>query len=206
MAMTNKDHWYDGPFYDRLIAPNQDRLFKQIKSLIEPNCTVIDVGCGTGRFSFSVADKCMSVVGLDLSKRNIDTARANLQKRPNDKISFLHKNLSDLITDSKQKFDYAVLTYVIHEVDPLERITLLAEIALIADRIIIGDYLVPKPISLWSVLNEIVEFVAGPEHFRNYKNYVHNGGIQDLAERADLKIISEVKNQPATSHLAVLMK
>jgi hypothetical protein len=25
----NKTHWYDGWFYDRLIAPNQDRLFGQ---------------------------------------------------------------------------------------------------------------------------------------------------------------------------------
>ncbi len=204
--MTNKDHWYDGLFYDRFIAPNQYRLFSQIKGLIKPNCTVIDVGCGTGRFSFTVADKCTSVVGIDLSKRNIDVAHVNLNKRPNDKISFLHKNLSELIMDSNPKFDYAVLTYVIHEVDPLDRMQLLAEIALIADRIIIGDYLVPKPIGMWSVLNEIVEFLAGAEHFRNYKNYVASGGIPDLATKADLKIISEVKNQPTTSHLVMLMK
>ena len=35
--MENKDHWYDGWFYDNFIAPNQDRLFGQIKNLIEPN-------------------------------------------------------------------------------------------------------------------------------------------------------------------------
>jgi SAM-dependent methyltransferase len=204
--MTNKDHWYDGLFYDRFIAPNQDRLFSQIKSLIEPNCTVIDVGCGTGRFSFSVADKCMSVAGIDLSKRNIEMAQNNLKKKPNDKISFLHKNLSDLIMDSNQKFDYAVLTYVIHEVDPVDRIKLLAEIAWIADRIIIGDYLVPKPIGLWSVLNEIVEFVAGAEHFRNYKNYVASGGLLDLIEKAGLKIIKEARNEPSTTHLLMLSK
>lgn len=48
--IENKNHWYDGLFYDKLIAPNQDRLFIQIKNLIEPGSKVIDVGCGTGSF------------------------------------------------------------------------------------------------------------------------------------------------------------
>lgn len=78
----NKNHWYDGLFYDRLIAPNQDRLFSQIKNLIKPNSKIIDVGCGTGRFSFSIHEKCESVLGIDLSKRNIDRANFLLSKNP----------------------------------------------------------------------------------------------------------------------------
>lgn len=27
VTMNNKDHWYDGFFYDTVIAPNQDRLY-----------------------------------------------------------------------------------------------------------------------------------------------------------------------------------
>jgi len=70
----NKDHWYDGLFYDKIIAPNQDRLFVQTKNLIEPNSKIIDIGCGTGTFSFSVHEKYKSVLGIDLSKRNIERA------------------------------------------------------------------------------------------------------------------------------------
>ncbi|PJA96597.1 MAG: hypothetical protein CO129_05730, partial [Ignavibacteriales bacterium CG_4_9_14_3_um_filter_34_10] len=93
----NKNHWYDGWFYDVFIAPNQDRLFALIKNLIETNSSVVDVGCGTGRFSFSVADKVSQVVGIDLSKKNIDKAKKTLSKNPNQKISFHHTNLSDLL-------------------------------------------------------------------------------------------------------------
>jgi 2-polyprenyl-3-methyl-5-hydroxy-6-metoxy-1,4-benzoquinol methylase len=32
------------------------------------------VGCGTGRLEFALADKCRSVLRIDLSKRNIDKA------------------------------------------------------------------------------------------------------------------------------------
>jgi len=188
----NKNHWYDGWFYDVFIAPNQDRLFSLIKNIIEPDLSVLDVGCGTGRFSFTIADKSKSVLGIDLSKRNIEKAKSNLAKYPNEKISFTHSTISDLISQNLH-FDFAVMTYVIHEVNEEERIKLLKDISNVADKIIIGDYLVPKPNGFWTVLNEVVEFAAGSEHYRNYKNYVRNGGLQDVANKARLKIIKKLK-------------
>src|SRR3989337_725211 len=200
----NKDHWYDGWFYDKFIAPNQDRLFGQIKKLIEPDSKIIDAGCGTGRFSFAVSDKCKYVLGIDLSKRNINRAKQTLQKNPNDKISFQHKSLSDIIAEGKLHFDYAVMTYVIHEVNEEERVKLLLQLSQTADKVIIGDYLVPKQNGFWTALNEVVEFAAGSEHYRNYKSYVFNGGIQELANQADLKILTEIRDRPLTSHLVIL--
>jgi SAM-dependent methyltransferase len=201
----NKNHWYDGWFYDKFIAPNQDRLFGEIKKIIEPNSNVIDVGCGTGRFPFSVADKVSKVVGIDLSKKNIAKANQILSRKPNSKISFHHANLSNL-NSQNLNYNYAVMTYVIHEVNEEDRINLLKELSQIADKIIIGDYLVPRPSGFWSALNEVVEFAAGGEHYRNYKNFVHNGGLKDLADKAELKIIKEIKNKPTTSHLVILSK
>ncbi|MCG6959341.1 class I SAM-dependent methyltransferase, partial [bacterium BMS3Abin03] len=184
----NKKHWYDGLFYDKLIAPNQDRLFTLIKKLIEPQSKLIDVGCGTGRFSFTVSDKCESVLGIDLSERNINRANLLLLKNPQSNLSFKHTSVNELISNGEQHFDYAVLTYVIHEVNPEERILLLKEISKIADKIIIGDYLVPQPKGFWKLLNEAVEFAAGSEHYRNYKNFVSDGGITGIAGTAGLKI------------------
>lgn len=203
--MEKKIHWYDGWFYDKLIAPNQDRMFGEIKSLIQPNSSVLDVGCGTGRFSFSVADKVSKVVGVDLSSKNITTANQTHQKNPNNKISFLHTTLSNLVSQNHH-FDYAVMTYVIHEINPEERIPLLKEMIILADKIIIGDYLVPISKSFWSVLNEAVEFLAGKEHYTNFKDFVKIGGLQSLTNQAELKIISEIKNKPSTSQIIFLTK
>lgn len=202
----NKDHWYDGWFYDFFIAPNQDTMFKVIIDLLEPNSNIIDIGCGTGRFAFSVANKCKSVVGIDLSKKNIEKANLILSKKPNDKISFLHKSVSQLISEKNIFFNYAILTYVIHEVNEEDRIKLLKYISQLAEIIIIGDYLVPKPKGVWSLVNEIVEFAAGSNHYKNYKNYVNNGGIVHLANEAGLKISKEIKNKPQSSHIVVLKK
>ena len=199
---VNKYHWYDGGFYDRFIAPNQRALFSQIIKLIEPDSDIIDVGCGTGFFSFSVADKCQSVLGIDLSKRNIDKANQNLAKNPNAKLSFRNAYLHDIVSQEKKHFDYAVLTYVIHEVDEKERIQLLKEMAEVADKIIIGDYLIPCPNDIAGKIVKTVEFIAGREHYRNFRTYEANGGIQYLADKAGLSILKEIKNH--TNHIAVI--
>jgi SAM-dependent methyltransferase len=203
---VNKNHWYDGSFYDKFIAPNQDKLFAQIKNLIEPDSGIIDIGCGTGRLEFTLADKCESVLGIDLSKRNIDRAKLTLIQHPNDKISFLHNSLSEVISDGSVHFDYAILTYVIHEVDEKERIALLNEISLIADKIIIGDYLVPGSKGLGGFVSEAIEFIAGSEHYRNYKSFMANGGIFYLAKKTGLRIIYEVSNNPLINHIVILTK
>ena len=202
----NKNHWYDGWFYDTIIAPNQDKLFGQIKNLIEPQSTIIDVGCGTGRLEFALADKCKSVLGIDLSKRNIDRANLTLLQHPDVKISFQHNNLNEIISNGNVHFDFAILTYVIHEVNEEERINLLNDISQVADKIIIGDYLVPKPKGFGGFLSELIEFIAGKEHYRNYKSYMANGGIYYLADKAGLKVIDEITNHPLTNHIVVLAK
>ena len=125
----NKYHWYDGWFYDSIIAPNQDKLFAQIKNLIKPDSTVIDIGYPTGRLEFTLADKCNSLVGIDLSSRNIARANKVLTGKPNDKITFRHSNVTDILSKGNMHFDYAVLSYVIHEVNEEDRIKLLTEIA-----------------------------------------------------------------------------
>lgn len=206
MALPNKDHWYDGWFYDTVIAPNQDRMFKQIRALIVPNSSVIDIGCGTGRFSFSVADKCSNVVGIDISRRNIDRANETLLKYSNEKISFLHAGIGEILADRIRHFDYAVMTYVLHEIDEDQRVRLLRDAARIADTVIIGDYLVPQPAGFWNGLNEVVEFAAGREHYKNYKHFVANGGLHQLLRQAGLKLVREVQNNPSTSHLVLAAK
>jgi len=204
--VENKTHWYDGWFYDKVVAPNQDKLFTQIRELVDPESKVLDVGCGTGRLEFSLAARCKSVMGIDLSERNIERAQLNLKQQPNGKISFKHTTVGDLIIDGQSCFDFAILTFVIHEVNKDMRIDLLKEISTIADKIIIGDYLVPRPKGMGSLLTEAIEFIAGKDHYRAYKSYIADGGIKYLTEKAGLKIIAEISNDPLSNHIVVLSK
>jgi SAM-dependent methyltransferase len=202
----NKDHWYDGWFYDRFIAPNQKKLFGQVQSLIDPQSNILDVGCGTGRLAFTLAPTCASVLGIDLSRRNIDRANFLLTQHPDSKISFLHTSIHQLNGYRQKHFDYAVLTYVIHEVNKEERVDLLKDIAQIADTIVLGDYYVPKATNFFGRLTDIAEFIAGSEHYRNYKSYLANGGAYHVAREAGLRIIDEGINSSLANHIVVLKK
>ena len=69
-----------------------------------------------------------------------------------------------------------------------------------------GDYLVPRPKGFGSIVSEAIEFIAGREHYRNFKSYVANGGIYYLADKAGLKVINEITNNPLSNHVVVLSK
>lgn len=201
--MNDKKHWYDGKFYDRFIAPNQDRMFKQINEIIQDNSKVLDVGCGTGRLAFQLSEKCEMIVGLDLSSTNIAVADTNLKINPKTNISFVHGDIKKIKREYSDKFDYAVLTYVIHEMPENERIKVLTDIKSVSDKIIIGDYIVPSPKSLMGIINIFVEYFAGKEHYKNFKTYVKNGGIKYLIKKSDLAIVDEINNKPSTAQLVV---
>ncbi len=202
--MENKNHWYDGWFYDKFIAPNQDKAFAAVKSLVENNSTVLDVGTGTGRLLFQLSAKCRVVDGVDLSIRNIEKAKEKLLNNPAGNISVFHSSIEKYLSGLKIKYDYAVLSYVIHEIDESKRRDILIKLSSAAEKIILVDYLYPRPSNIWSFLNESVEFAAGYGHYSNFKNYISNGGIPGLAERSGLTIIEEIINSPSTTHIAVL--
>jgi SAM-dependent methyltransferase len=204
--MENKHHWYDGLFYDKLIAPNQDRMFRKIKELVEPDSEILDVGCGTGRLEFFLSDKCKKITGIDLSEKNINIAEKKLKKSNRDNIYFKHKGFDNFIKNNSLNFDYVIVTYVIHELPYKERLSLLRGISGISKKIIVGDYLVPSPKGLWKVLNEVVEFAAGKDHYTNFKSFVKHNGITGLLNESGLRIQQEIKNSPSTSHIAVLTR
>lgn len=204
--MENKNHWYDGLFYDKLIAPNQDRMFGKIKELIEPDSEILDVGCGTGRLEFFLSEKCKRITGIDLSKKNIEQAEKKLKKRNHYNIDFKHIGFDNFVKNNSHTFDYAIVTYVIHELPYEQRLSLLKGISGISKKIIVGDYMVPSPKGLWNVLNEIVEFAAGKDHYDNFKSFVRHNGITGLLNESGLKIHHEIKNDPSTSYIAVLTR
>ena len=202
----NKNHWYDGIFYDKVIAPNQDKSFAIVKNIIGENSAVVDVGCGTGRFSFSIVDKVKLVHGVDLSERNIAVAKSKLAERNSGKINFYHTDVNKFFKSENRHYNYAVMSYVIHEIDEELRVNILKTLSRYADKVILIDYLHPRPKTFWSGLNEVVEFVAGREHYSNFKSYLTGGGIKGLAKKSELNIVQEIQNLPSTSHIVVLEK
>lgn len=192
-TFKNKNHWYDGEFYDKVVAPNQTKLFHQIKDLIPEQSTVIDVGCGTGHLSFMLADKCRAITGVDLSRRNIAKANKKLKKSDLSSLEFFHSSLEAFNT--KKKFDYSTITYVLHEIDAEDRQQLIKAMFRVADKVIIGDYMTPQPKSFSGLITYVIEFIAGRNHFKNFRNFQRNGGLHNLIEKGSYKISNEIRNE-----------
>ena len=202
----NKNHWYDGWFYDKFIAPNQDKAFNYAKSIVDLNSSLVDVGCGTGRFAFQIEDICSRIDGTDPSLRNIKVAKKRLSRNSSGKINFYHSDVIKFFGNNSADYDYALLSYVIHEVDEPLRENILRTLSQSVNKIIIIDYLAPKPKNAWRYLNEVVEFAAGRDHYKNFKSFINNNGIRGLAEQSGLKIIHEIKKRRSASHIALLQK
>jgi ubiquinone/menaquinone biosynthesis C-methylase UbiE len=204
--VENKDHWYDGWFYDTFVAPNQDRAFRVVKSLIAREASVLDVGTGTGRLLFQLSDVCSRVDGVDPSLRNIEVAKRRLAQSRANNIFLHHSHVQDFLAERNRRYDVAVLSYVLHEIETGKREEVLQRVSHAAENILIVDYLVPRPKHFLSVLTEVVEFAAGSEHYKNFKSYVASNGLTGLANRCGLKISKEIRNSPATAHIVMLAK
>lgn len=201
MNITDKRHWYDGWIYDRILAPNQVVPFSKIRNLIPAGSNVIDIGCGTGRLAFSLSGICRDILAIDLSEKNIRTAKTTLEEIRKDNITFLHSDLASILNREGIHFDFAILSYILHEVESDERVRILKDTATIADRIIISDHL-PDASVTGKVIREVMEFFAGREHYANYRSFISEGGVIDLAEKTGLKINHE---EVHAGHLHIIM-
>lgn len=117
---------YDSRFHDHTKALSEDFLKKHIPQ----NGSVIDVGCGVGRWCDIASKYADKVVGIDYSRSLIDEANKRTQKS---NVTFL---VGDVTKDLKgEKFDLALLLHVIEHIDEADR--LLKELRNVADKIIV---------------------------------------------------------------------
>ena len=93
---------------DKLFRKSMYERYKRTINFILQNKagSVLDVGCGSGRYSIDLAENGVSVTGVDLSKNMLDIAKKNSQK-----FDFNNKYLlgSYLDVDIENKHEIAIL-------------------------------------------------------------------------------------------------
>lgn len=183
--------YFDGYLYDKLIVPRMAEWNQVIVDRIEYNTTVVDIGCGVGALSFMLANKCKKVVGIDISSKMISFAKKKLAQTNFQNLTFLHwsgAQSSEIITDH---FDIGILMMVLHETDEEKREKIVEEAFKMTNRIIISDYLNPFPLNSAGRNLKVVEFLAGLRHYKGFRSWMHNGGIDGFVTNLGLKIENE---------------
>ncbi len=105
------EEWFDSPLYEKLYANRDEAEATQLVDLLVETldlneCSrILDLGCGRGRHSISLAQKGYTVKGIDLSKPAIKTAREKAEELGLENISF---EVNDMRKPLPETFDAIV--------------------------------------------------------------------------------------------------
>lgn len=111
-ALRDKDYW--NSYYAKGVCPTTPSAFAEyVCPLLEPNRTLIDLGCGNGRDALFFAHNHFHVIAVDSSIEAI----TNLRKQTNGTISCV---LDDFVHSSVHKpgaYDYAYSRFTLHAIN-----------------------------------------------------------------------------------------
>lgn len=105
------EEWFDSPLYEKLYAYRNKNEADKLADLIEREIPasdfpyILDLGCGRGRHSITLAERGYNVLGVDLSKEVIDKATEIVYER---KLKNLRFEVGDMRRPLDKKFDAVV--------------------------------------------------------------------------------------------------
>jgi SAM-dependent methyltransferase len=185
-------HWYDGGPYALFMDPMAGRSFAGIMGrLIEPGAHIIDIGCGTGALVFSMADNARQVTGVDASEGMIRYAERQAARNGRANVNFLCMPAQAMPGPLPRDYDYAVMTQFLHEVPEEVRTAAINAAREMAKRAVIADFIAPFPGGVTGTFMRMVEFAAGREHNRCFRDWLDRGGLEGFMERHGLTALEE---------------
>ncbi|MFA0816539.1 MAG: class I SAM-dependent methyltransferase [Anaerofustis sp.] len=112
----------------RMPTFEEDPFLKLVDRLgvLQPNAAVLDVGCGSGRYSLAMADRCKSVTGVDLSQKMLELALREKEQRNIRNVNFMQTDwhLADLTEmEMAHRYDlvFAHMTPAIQSAETFEK-------------------------------------------------------------------------------------
>jgi len=189
MRMTRL--YLSGRLYDLLIEPLVGNIRRYIERTVAENdlSPVLDICCGTGTQSHILKAGGNQVFGLDISMKAV---RYAVWKNP---------HVAVICADAKRIpfkpafFKSIVLSFSLHDKSPNIRFSIVEEAKRMLapeGRIIFVDFESPRDKrSRWgSVPIRLIERAAGREHFRNYRDFLCQGGLRSLLSKHRLVEVS----------------
>jgi ubiquinone/menaquinone biosynthesis C-methylase UbiE len=181
VAYTKSARWYDV-----LIEPLIKTLRTTGLAMFPPRAglSVLDMGCGTGSHLSFYREAGCKTFGIDLSPAMLDVAR---QKLGSAVPAALTLGSAARMPFPDESFDLVTATLMFHEMPPSLRALALSEAKRTVKkdgRFLVIDYH-PRPIRFpegWVSKSLIasIEFLAGGEHFRNYRDFMASTGLASL--------------------------
>jgi SAM-dependent methyltransferase len=175
--------------YRLLIDPMLNSSHRTAASMVREGEKVLDVACGTGALAYLIAERTKAAVtGIDTDTEKLKTAERTMRRRGVREFNFVRMDATDLSPFATDEFDVAVISMAIHQFTRTDGLAVLREMKRVARRIIIVDYGFPLKPGLLSWLTWGIEFIAGGDHFRNFRRYMDGGGIDPVLNEVSLTL------------------
>jgi ubiquinone/menaquinone biosynthesis C-methylase UbiE len=166
---------------------------------------VLDVCCGTGDQAIHYAKRGIIATGVDLSPSMIKLAERNKRKQGLRNVSFQIADAQNLPFENSF-FDYASISLALHEVERTARDRIILEMKRVVKKegvLIFTDYRIPLPGNPFPYLIKFMEFIAGSNHYRYFKDYIEQGGLDEPLKKNQLP---EEKRDYLKNGLMVIIK
>jgi ubiquinone/menaquinone biosynthesis C-methylase UbiE len=184
--------WWAPWALNRVIEPLMRSLKMQTPSLagMKAGDRALDICCGTGALVIHLAKMNLVACGIDMDPRVIRVAENKRAKLGLESASFQVANALKLPFEDNF-FDYACISMTIHENPRSDRDVIISEMKRVVKKeghLVFIDYKVPLPRIPSSYTSKVVELVAGKEHNRCFKDYLQQGGLDELLRKNNLRV------------------
>lgn len=177
-------------FYDSLLYLALNKIRKKVlktAQLLETK-RIIDLCCGTGnQLKMLQKNGFQQLTGVDISEAMLKIAAQGTEPAPCMLQDATH---TELETGS---FDLAIISFALHEKPIPTAKKILAEAIRLIEKdgyLIVVDYNIDKKrtwLGKWGI--NWVEYLAGVEHYRNFKQYIQAGGLFHLMGNIPVKLL-----------------
>jgi demethylmenaquinone methyltransferase/2-methoxy-6-polyprenyl-1,4-benzoquinol methylase len=178
---------YSAKFYDPLISSLIRPIRKRIVSIVKHYRyeRILDVCCGTGDQLRLLAQEGFRGEGIDLSESMLAVA-----KKSAGAFTCVQGDAAQMPFET-ESYDLTMIAFALHEKEGETARGILSEILRVTKEggdVLIVDYAPSEETSpLYRRLITFIEWIAGGEHYRNFKSYTQNGGLQGLLEGLPLR-------------------
>lgn len=157
---------------------------------MKPGDRALDVCCGTGDQVFHYARRGVIAAGIDINPNMIKLAERTKSKLGLTNVSFQVANAANLPFDDNF-FDYASISLALHEIERTARDKIISEMKRVVKTkggLIFVDYQVPLPKNFNSYLFKVGEFIARGDHYKNFRDFLAQGGLAQLLPKNQLGV------------------
>lgn len=151
---------------------------------------VLDVCCGTGAQALYYARRGIIAAGIDLNPNMIELAERGKKKSGLSNVSFQIADATNLPFDDNI-FDCASISLALHEIERTTRNRVISEMKRVVKKegaLIFIDFRVPLPMNAYGCLFRVGEFIAGGSHYKGFRDFLAQGGLDEVLGRNQLGI------------------